>query len=84
MRSQARVSAGSPIANWPGCYINVRVFCEGLSLVFVQVKDQLFPFIREGENPVSGLPYLPIFFFSIFFFSAFFLHGDISLHVIAK
>ena len=64
MRSQVRVSAGSPQAGWPGHYINVRR-CGGLSLALLQLKDPLQLFVESREilsgyqflsRPLGGLP----------------------------
>ena len=54
VRSQVRVSDGSPLVGWLGRYINVRR-CGGLSIVLVKLNDPLELFMwRDGFLPVPG------------------------------
>ena len=47
-----RVSAGFPLAGWPGRYINVR-HCEGLFMVLLQLIESLELFVKRREVQFS-------------------------------
>ena len=51
---QVLVSAESPLASWPGRYINVQR-CKGMPMVLLQLRDPLKLFVKRKEFlPGSG------------------------------